>query len=292
MANVTGKELNAYYDSIVSMIKKIMESTDIDYAHRDLMLYIIENIVKCIANDRSFEATYKTDGDRIKADIQLTNNEIEDDDEEEEDELSEIGDNVSVRTEKADDDTSPFKLKSEEAHIIDVMMDRISDRVNSIDCEVEAIKDHLTELGLGLDATCDNSIDDCTCNCDERAGAAKKVEYKDIYPWPVFECGVEDDDHSCDCDEDDKEPELHKPLTYKELVDKVRDGVLTIDDKFDIVADGLIELLNRTRAIEAFCSQVCDTIAADKKLSKTFNKCAKAKNKKYKAIKAVKKATE
>lgn len=348
MTNVTGKELNAYYDDIVSMMKKIMESTDIDYTHKDLMMYLIENIVKCIANNLSFEASYKTNGEVIKSDIQLTNNVIEDEDEDEEEEgeedelsktiktineklnkivddfdsddaavalthilnicepiacdtsfmsiyktndegiesaiklidstdskiplLKELSDHVStlddddfwrhVRTKKVDEDAAPFKLKSQEAHIIDVMMDRLSDRINSVDCEVEAIKDHLTELGLGLDATCDNAIEYSArpCDCDE-----------------------------CSCDE---EPKLHKPLTYRELVDKVHDGVLTTDDKFDIVADGLIELLDRTLALEAFCSQVCDTIAADKKLSKTFNKCAEAKNKKYKAIKAVKKATE
>ena len=288
MANVTGKELNAYYDRIVPMIKKIMESTDIDYTHRDLMMYIIENIIKCIANNLSFEASYKTDGEGIKFDIQLANNEIEDEDEEGvEDDLSEIDDLID-----ADEEPAPIKLESEEANTLDGMIGNIADRVNSIDSEVEAIKEHLTEHGLGIDSTF--NCDEILKRLNERNETAKKAEFKDIYPWPVFECGVEDADHPCDCDECscDEEPKLHKPLTYRELVDKVHDGVLTIDDKFDIVADGLIELLDRTIALEAFCSQVCDTIAADKRLSKTFNKCAKAKNKKYKAIKAVKKATE
>lgn len=88
---------------------------------------------------------------------------------------------------------TPIKLESEEANNLDAMIGILSDRVNSIDSEVEAIKEHLTEHGLGIDSTF--NCDEILKRLNERNEAAKVGEsnFKAIYPWPVFECEAEDE---------------------------------------------------------------------------------------------------
>ena len=172
---------NELLKSINDRLNKIVDDFDPDDA--SAALTHILNICEPIAYGVSYESVYKISDDLIECAIKLdSTGEIAFDD-----------DDYwrHVRTKKVDEKPTPIKLESEEANTLDAMIGNIADRVNSIDSEVEAIKEHLTEHGLGIDSTF--NCDEILKRLNERNEAAKKAEFKDIYPWPVFECGVEDE---------------------------------------------------------------------------------------------------
>lgn len=167
--------------SINDRLNKIVDDFDPDDA--SAALTHILNICEPIAYGISYESVYKISDDLIECGIKLDlTDEIAFDDDEYW---------RHVRTKKVDKEPAPIKLESEEANTLDVMIGNIADRVNSIDSEVEAIKEHLTEHGLGIDSTF--NCDEILKRLNEKNEAAKKTEFKDIYPWPAFECGVEDE---------------------------------------------------------------------------------------------------
>lgn len=167
--------------SINDRLNKIVDDFDPDDA--SVALTHILNICEPIAYGVSYESVYKISDDLIECAIKLDpTGEIAFDDDEYW---------RHVRTKKVDKKHAPIKLESEEANTLDAMIGDIADRVNSIDSEVEAIKEHLTEHGLGIDSTF--NCDEILKRLNEKNEAARKTEFKDIYPWPTFECGVEDE---------------------------------------------------------------------------------------------------
>jgi hypothetical protein len=182
--------------SINDRLNKIIDDFDPDDA--SAALTHILNICEPIAYGVSYESVYKISDDLIECAIKL-------------DPTGEIAFDDDdywrhIRTKKVGKEPAPIKLESKEATTkeslssfinsglidLDVMIGNIADRINSIDSEVEAIKEHLTEHGLGIDSTF--NCDEILKRLNEKNEAAKKTEFKDIYPWPVFECGVEEDE--------------------------------------------------------------------------------------------------
>ena len=224
-----------------------------------VVLEHISNICGSIANNKSYVTEYRVNDEGIKCAIKIINPDSEDP------LLKKLTDYID----KFVDDENPtpikpIKLDSEEANTLDGMIGIVSDRVNSIDNEVEAIKDHLTELGLGLDATCDNDI--------------------------------EDDDDEFDCRED--VITIYDKLAH--IDDKINnlfanDDSIDVDveehgERLDRLSSTIEELSNRLTSIEIFNAQLCATLVQDKRFRKNFDRTAKKIRKSVKAIKHVDKS--
>jgi hypothetical protein len=221
-----------------------------------VVLEHISNICGSIANNVSYVTEYRVNTEGIKCAIKIINPDSEDP------LLKKLTDYIDKFGDD-DDDTAPLKLKSEEAHIIDVMMDRITDKVNSIDNEVDAIKDHLTELGLGLDATCDNDIEDddgFDCREDVITIYDKLAHIDD----QIINLSTNDDNLEVDVEEH--------------------------GERLDRLSSTIEELSNRLTSIEIFNAQLCATLVQDKRFRKNFDRTAKKIRKSVKAIKHVDKS--
>jgi len=262
MANTS--KISETIKNINDRLNKIVDGFNSDDAM--VALTHILNICEPIAYDTSFVSVYKINDAGIECAIKIV-----DPADDKIPLLKELTDYVStlkdndfwryVRTKKTDEEPAPIKLDSDEAKTLDAMMDRLSDRINSVDCEVEAIKDHLTELGLGLDETCDNSI--------------------------------EDDDDGFDCRED--------VITIYDKLEHIDDQIINLSanddnlevdveehgERLDRLSSTIEELSNRLTSIEIFNAQLCATLVQDKRFRKNFDRTAKKIRKSVKAIKHV-----
>lgn len=272
MANTS--ELFETIRTINERLNKIVDDFDSDNA--SVALTHILNICEPIAYDTSFMSVYKINNDGIECAIKLidpADNKIPP--------LKELAEHVSalddyvsefigddfwrhVRTKKTDEEATTKESLSSFLNSgridLDVMIGNIANRVNSIDAEVEAIKEHLTELGLGLDATCDNAIedDDDGYACKDIVAIYDKLERIDDQ---IINLTANNDNIEVDVDEH--------------------------GERLDRLSSTIEELSNRLTSIEIFNAQLCATLVQDKRFRKNFDRTAKKIRKSVKAIKHV-----
>lgn len=254
MANTS--ELLETVKTINDNLNKIAD--DFNPIDASVVLEHILNICESIANSRSYVTEYRVNDKGIQCAIKIINPDDEDP------LLKKLTDYIS----KFGDDENPtpikpIRLDSEEANTLDAMIGIVSDRVNSINNEVEAIKDHLTELGLGLDATCDNAIedDDDGYECKDVVAIYDKLEHMDDQINNLFA-----NDDSIDVDVEEH------------------------GERLDRLSSTIEELSNRLTSIEIFNAQLCATLVQDKRFRKNFDRTAKKIRKSVKAIKHVDKS--